>query len=106
MLWVGKLIIDEVILQASQIDKDYYHILLYVGIEFGLAIFSDLLNRAISVIDGLLGDTYANQSSMEIIQKTSQLSLAQLEDATFYDKLERARQQVTGRVSLLSSILT
>lgn len=106
MLWVGKLIIDEVILQASLSQKEYDNIIWYVGLEFGLAVLSDVLNRAISLTDGLLGDTYANQSSVEIIQKTSQLSLGQLEDATFYDKLERARQQVTGRVSLLSSILT
>jgi ATP-binding cassette, subfamily B, bacterial len=105
MLWTGKMIIDEVLVQYNAADKDLHLLWIYVGLEFGLAIFSDLLNRAVSLTDSLLGDLYANKSSMEIIRKTSELNLAQLEDSSFYDKLERARQQTSGRVGLMSNIL-
>ena len=43
---------------------------------------------------------------MKIIEKTAELNLDQLEDSEFYDKLERARRQTTGRVGLMSNILT
>lgn len=105
MLWVGKMIIDEAILQISSEVKDLQKLWLYVGLEFGMAILSDLLTRLSNLTDGLLGDQYANVSSIELIQKTSELNLAQLEDSEFYDKLERARQQTTRRVGLMSNVL-
>lgn len=106
MLWVGKLIIDEVVLQLGSEAKDFAHLWLLVGVEFGLAVLSDLLSRGISLSDGLLGDQYSINSSVKIIKKTSVLNLDQLEDSEFYDKLERARQQTTGRIGLMSNILT
>ena len=106
MLWVGKLIIDEVVLQLATETKDFDHLWLLVGSEFGLAVLSDLLSRGISLSDGLLGDQYSINSSVKIIKKTAVLNLDQLEDSEFYDKLERARQQTTGRIGLMSNILT
>ncbi|WP_158858697.1 ABC transporter ATP-binding protein [Lunatibacter salilacus] len=106
MLWVGKLIIDEVVLQLATETKDFDQLWLLVGAEFGLAVLSDLLSRGISLSDGLLGDQYSINSSVKIIKKTAVLNLDQLEDSEFYDKLERARQQTTGRIGLMSNILT
>ncbi|HKL37104.1 MAG TPA: ABC transporter ATP-binding protein, partial [Salegentibacter sp.] len=106
ILVVGKLIIDEVVLQIDAETKDLDRLWLLVAVEFGLAILSDLMSRAISLTDGLLGDQYSIDTSVRIIKKTSELNLDQLEDAEFYDKLERARQQTTGRVGLMSNILT
>lgn len=105
MLWVGKLIIDEIIAQSSSGDRDMKQLWIYLGIELGLAIISNVLGRAIDLTDGLLGDLYSNKSSVELIVKSAQIELSQLEDATFYDKLERARQQTTNRVSLMSTVL-
>jgi ATP-binding cassette subfamily B protein len=106
MLWIGKMIIDEVVLQMAADVKDMDRLWLLVGVEFGVAIISDLLSRAISLTDSLLGDQYSIDTSVKIIKKTSELNLDQLEDSEFYDKLERARQQTTGRVGLMSNILT
>lgn len=106
MLWVGKVIVDEVVLQIAAETKDYDRLWLFVGLEFGLAILSDLLSRAIALTDSLLGDQYSIDTSVKIIKKTSEINLDQLEDSEFYDKLERARQQTTGRVGLMSNILT
>lgn len=105
MLWIAKVIIDEVILQISLEIKHLDRLFGYILAEFGCAILSDILSRGISLNDGLLGDQYLNASSIEIIRKTADLDLEQLEDATFYDKLERARQQTTSRVGLMSNIL-
>ncbi|WP_340154582.1 ABC transporter ATP-binding protein [uncultured Winogradskyella sp.] len=105
ILWVGKLIIDEIILQISLDSPDYYTLWTYVAAEFGLIILSDLISRAISLTDGLLGDEYNIASSVTIIKKTNQINISLLEDSEFYDKLERARTQTTGRVGLMSNVL-
>ncbi|RKS56054.1 ATP-binding cassette subfamily B protein [Gillisia mitskevichiae] len=106
ILLIGKIIVDEVVLQIAADVKDYDRLWLFVGIELGLAILSDLLSRAIALTDALLGDQYSIDTSVKIIKKTSEINLDQLEDSEFYDKLERARQQTTGRVGLMSNILT
>jgi ATP-binding cassette subfamily B protein len=106
MLLVGKLIIDEVVIQMNADDPIFNSLWLFVGIEFGLAIFSDLLSRGINLSDALLGDQYNIDSSVRLIKKTAELNLDQLEDSEFYDMLERARTQTAGRVGLMSNVLT
>ena len=111
ILYVGKLIIDQVILLAKAkghaIAPDaVHHLWELVGLEFGLAILSDGLSRAISLMDSLLGDLFANFTSIRIMRHAASLDLDQFEDSTFYDKLERARQQTTGRTILLSQVLS
>lgn len=105
ILWVGKLIIDEIILQISLEEPDLRMLWIYVAIEFGVAILSDLLARVINLTDGLLGDLYSNHSSEKIIRKTAELTISQLEDPDFYDKLDRARSQTRSRVELMSNVL-
>jgi ATP-binding cassette subfamily B protein len=105
ILWVGKMIIDEIILQVSLEDKDFTMLWNYVIIEFSVAVLSDLLGRLINLTDGLLGDLYSNASSEKIIRKTAELTIAQLEDPEFYDKLERARTQTNSRVDLMTNAL-
>ncbi|TXB63304.1 ABC transporter ATP-binding protein [Phaeodactylibacter luteus] len=103
-LWVGKEIIDEVLrLMEGSGGMDYLWLL--VGIELGLAILSDLMNRGITLLDSLLGDLFANETSVRLIEHAARLDLYQFEDAGFYDKLERARRQTTGRTVLMSQVL-
>ena len=105
ILYVGKEIIDEVIrlIEVTDGAKDY--LWLMVGIELGLAITSDLLNRAIMLLDSLLGDLFANRSSVMLIRHAARLDLYQFEDPEFYDKLEMARRQTVGRTMLMSQVL-
>ncbi|MBU2940876.1 ABC transporter ATP-binding protein/permease [Lacinutrix sp. C3R15] len=105
ILWIGKIIIDEIILQTKTDVSDLTLLWTYVAIEFGLIILSDLVSRAISLTDSLLGDSYSIDSSVRIIKKTNQINISLLEDSEFYDKLERARTQTTGRVGLMSNAL-
>ncbi len=108
ILWVGKLIIDEIILQTTldKVDQDFSTLWKYVGIELAVIITSDIINRLINLTDGLMGDLYSNSSSVTIIKKTKELGIAQLEDPDFYDKLERARTQTSSRVNLLTNSLS
>ena len=112
MLYVGKEIIDLVVQaigsagHAQSITTPAHPIWFWVGLEFALAILSSLLNRAITLIDSLLGDLVNNDSSVRIIRHAATLDLYQFEDATFYDKLERARTQTAGRTALMSMVLS
>lgn len=106
MLWVGKEIIDEVIRLIEAVNKDMNYLWLMVGLELALAVFSDLLNRGIALLDSLLGDLFSNATSVRLIKHAASLDLYQFEDADFYDKLERARRQTVGRTVLMSQILS
>jgi len=107
VLYVGKLIIDQVVLISHGKENiSSHHLWNLVVIEFLLAIGSDMLNRAISLMDSLLGDLFSNHTSIKIIEHAATLDLDQFEDSTFYDKMERARQQTIGRTILLSQVLS
>ena len=106
LLWVGKLIIDEIVFLLQEGDgANLEQLWIYVGVELGVALLSDLLGRAVNLTDGLLGDLYSNNSSERIIRKAQELTMEQLEDPEFYDKLERARTQTNSRVNLMSNVL-
>ncbi len=105
-LYIGKEIIDEVIGLINGDVADTSYLWLMVGLEFALAVASDLLNRGITLLDSLLGDLFANSTSVELIRHAARLDLYQFENATFYDKLERARSQTTGRTILMSNVLS
>ena len=105
-LYVGKLIIDQVVAltKQTQTGHDTHYIWWLVAAEFGLAILSTALGRAVALMDSLLGDLFANQTSIRLMEHAATLDLEQFEDATFYDKLERARRQTSGRTALLSGV--
>ena len=107
ILYVGKLIIDQVV-HISQGNQSISTTYLWklVAIEFGLAILSDVLNRSITLMDSLLGDLFSNHTSVKIIKHAATLDLDQFENSAFYDKMERARQQTVGRTVLLSQVLS
>ena len=107
ILYIGKLIIDEVVLISTKNPSASQTFLWeLVAVEFSLAIVSDALSRSISYVDSMLGVQFSNKTSVEIMEHASTLDLDQFEDSAFYDKLERARQQTVGRTILMSQILT
>lgn len=105
-LYVAKEIIDEVILIYNEQAEASSYLWLMVGIELGLVVFSDLITRTINLLDSLLGDLFANKTSVELIRHAAKLDLYQFENPEFYDKLERARRQTNGRTDLMYQILS
>ncbi len=107
MLYIGKLIIDEVVRLADVTgERELRYLWVLVALELGLAVLSDIINRGITLMDSLLGDLFSNRTSIALIKHAATLDLAQFEDATFYDKLERARRQTVSRVVLMSQVLS
>jgi ATP-binding cassette subfamily B protein len=106
ILYVGKLIIDQVVHLTQSSQSNHTYLWKLVVIEFLLAVLADALSRATTLVDGLLGDLFSNYTSIQIMEHAAILDLDQFEDSAFYDKLERARQQTTGRTVLLSQVLS
>ncbi|MEY4204724.1 MAG: hypothetical protein RL013_2428 [Bacteroidota bacterium] len=112
ILYAGKEIIDELLnIIRNQPPSVPFpgvpaSLLFWIGVECVLAILSNLVGRAITLTDSLLGDLVNNDSSVRIIQHSATLDLFQFEDAAFYDKLERARTQTAGRTALMSMVLS
>jgi ATP-binding cassette subfamily B protein len=104
ILYVGKLIIDEVVdIIAGAGDTTFLWQM--IALELVLALASDLLSRGISLVDSLLGDLYTNQTSVDLMRHAAKLDLYHFEDSEFYDKMERARRQTTSRSTLMSQLL-
>jgi ABC-type multidrug transport system fused ATPase/permease subunit len=114
-LYVGKLIIDEVVLLAQVppagdnlpqwiasglLDRIGW----LLALEFGLAILSDILGRTVSLLDSLLSEKFSNETSLRLMQHAATLDLEDFEDSELQDRLERARRQAGGRSSLIGQL--
>ena len=114
LLYVGKLIIDEAVrlsalgapdsLSAAWQDARLNPLLGLLLLEFGLAIGSDLLGRLIAYGDGLLSELFTNATSVRLMEHAATLDLEDFEDPDLQDKLDRARRQTMGRMSLMSQL--
>jgi ATP-binding cassette subfamily B protein len=114
-LYVGKLIIDEVVLLV-QADHPYEtlrqwlesgvvdRLALLLGIEFGFAVLSDVLGRIIALIDALLSELFTNATSVRLMEHAATLDLEDFEDSELQDQLDRARRQTMGRMTLLGQL--
>ncbi len=103
--WVGKLILDSVIAaKAGRGSLD--QVWKYLALEIGIVLVGEILARASSLIESLLGDLFSNAMSVRLMEHAATLDLAQFEDPEFYDHLERARRQTVGRIALLTLLLS
>lgn len=113
-LYVGKLIIDEAIrliglgmaheLADAWRSGALNHLLTLLAVEFGLAIGSDLLGRLTGYVDAVLSELFTNATSIRLMEHAALLDLEDFEDADLQDKLDRARRQTMGRMSLLGQL--
>ncbi len=105
-LWAAKLIIDEVVLLAGASNASLAGLWRVVALELVIVVTGEVLARASSLVESLLGDLFSNHISVRLMRHAATLDLAQFEDPQFYDHLERARRQTTGRIGLIAMILS
>jgi len=115
-LYVGKLIIDEAVRLAGHPPvgagtlAEWYHsgalnpLLVLLALEFGLAVLSDVLGRIVSLVDSLLSELLTNATSVQLMQHAATLDLEDFEDSELQDKLDRARRQTMGRMTLMTQL--
>ena len=104
LLAVARLIIDAVVAHISRggaLRSDFWWL---VGLEFGLACLTSILNRVVDYCDTLLADKFIRHISVRIMHHASRLDLASYEDPLFHDKLERARVQATDRLGMVQQL--
>nr|WP_246191211.1 ABC transporter ATP-binding protein [Aureimonas leprariae] len=115
LLFVGKLIIDEVVrlaglpnrpdslanwLESGLADR----LALLVAAEFALAIADDVFGRVVSYAEGTLSERVSIAASIRLMRHAATLDLATFEDAEFQNRLERARIQTTGRIPIIGQV--
>ena len=116
-LYIGKLIIDDVVMLVQLPDKpatlqqwlDSGHLDrlgLLLGAEFAVAVLADVLGRFVALLDGLLAERVSTSSSVRLMEHAATLDLEDFEDAEFQDQLERARRQTSGRMTLMSQLFS
>jgi ATP-binding cassette subfamily B protein len=104
LLWVPKLIIEEILHPTGTPHTMSPRLWWLVGLEFGLAVLGGILARAIDYSDSLLADKYTRHVSIQVMKHAAELDLIAYEDPVFYDRLERARVQATDRLGMIQQI--
>ena len=109
VLWIGKLIVDEVVRAvgsaAGHGAVDWARLGELLALELAIALVGEGLARLSALLESLLGDLFANETSVELMRHAATLDLEQFENAELYDKLERARRQTVGRIGLFTLLL-
>lgn len=109
--WLGQRIVDAVV-AAMRLHADHGQALLWPVLKFVLAEAGVLAalagaQRLLSVQQSLLRVRLGQTVNLLILEKAQTLSLAQFEDADFYDKLVRARREASIRpLALVTKSLT
>src|SRR5919106_1976615 len=110
VLWIGKLIVDEVVQAVTVVSAGgpipWVRLAELLALELGIALVGEGLTRVSALLESLLGDLFANRTSVELMRHAATLDLEQFEDAELYDKLERARRQTVGRIGLFTLLLS
>ncbi len=101
MAWVGKLIVDGVVMQMDAVRAgaaaDYWAVLRLVLLEGCIIALLNVAQRGINACQSLLRAQLGQRVNEMILEKALTLDLSQFEDADFYDKLQRARREASSR---------
>ena len=62
------------------------------------------MGRVVSLFDSLLSEQFTNATSVRLMEHAATLDLEDFEDSELQDKLERARRQTTGRMTLMGQL--
>jgi ABC-type multidrug transport system fused ATPase/permease subunit len=95
--FVGKLIVDAVVLGIRGDAAAQGLALRYVAAEFALVLLLGAIGRALGVCESLLRALLGQRVNEMILDKALTLSLSDFEDSEFYDRMTRARREASQR---------
>lgn len=115
-LFVGKLIVDEVVLQAGMPSPgpalaDWLAsgrlsaLAEWLALECVLMVGANILQRLSTLTEGLLSERHANRLGIDLIEHAARLDLMDIESSQAQDKLLRARIQTMSGGGLLSLMM-
>ena len=117
MLYVGKLLIDEVIRTAAlpghpeswnawMASGLLDGTLQLIVLEFLLAITADVLLRTGAFVDRMLGLQFSISTTIRLMEHAATLDLEQFEDSEVQDRLERARTQTSQGLGVMGQVFS
>jgi ATP-binding cassette subfamily B protein/ATP-binding cassette subfamily C protein len=96
--YVGKLIVDSVVLAAnSGAETHRWMALEYVGLEAIAVMALAASQRGLTVCQSLLRVLLGQRVNVLILEKSLTLDLTHFEDSEFYDKITQARHEASSR---------
>lgn len=96
--YVGKLIVDSVILAArSGLESDRWAALGYLALEAGAVALLAGCKQGLALCQSLLRVMLGQKVNVLILEKALTLDMAHFEDSEFYDKMTRARREASSR---------
>ncbi|MBZ5524346.1 MAG: ABC transporter ATP-binding protein/permease [Acidobacteriia bacterium] len=104
-LWIAKLIIDTVV-AARMGHGELRRLWLLVAAEAVVVFAGEVLDKASLATETLFGDLCSNRINERLIEHAASLDLSHFEDPAFYDQLDRAQRQITGRIGLIPQLLS
>jgi ATP-binding cassette, subfamily B, bacterial len=94
--WLGQLIVDAVVDTINH-GAPLRPALMFIAAEALLVAVVAAAQRGIKMCQSLLRAQLGHRVNVLILDKAQELSMAQFEDADFYDKLTRARREASSR---------
>jgi ABC-type multidrug transport system fused ATPase/permease subunit len=105
--WLGKLIIDAVVLAGrTGVQEDRSHAIELVFAELGVMLALGVVGLITGVVRTNLGTKLAYFIHSRILDKALSLELSHFEDPSVYDKLQNARREASSRpLNLFTNIV-
>jgi len=109
-LYVGKLVIDQVVLSLANGTVGFTpELSLLVIAGFGLLLLREVLTQLSGYVNRILSDQFLLHANVQLLQQAMRLDLAHYESSEFHDVLNRAQQSGSNYplrvVELLSRLL-
>jgi ATP-binding cassette, subfamily B, bacterial len=102
--WVPKLILDRIVFLIRFHGGTTRPLWTLVLLQLALTIVGDVASRASTACEALFGEHFGHYLNALLISHSTTLNIEHFENPTLYDKLERARNQTSARLSLLASL--
>jgi len=117
MLFVGKLIIDEIVLQtrtpspgpalSDWVESGRASALAgWIALEFLLVAGGNALNRLGTLVEGLLAERHGFVLGIQLVERAAELDLKDIEGSVAQDKLQRANAATMLGYQLMTTLLT
>src|SRR5712692_8694683 len=102
-VWITGLVIDSVVvgIRIHSTNPIWFP----VGLQFAVALLSNLLSSLSNIVQQLLQERVSNRVQLLILEKANTLDMAYFENPEFYDKMRQAADQSTYQpVSMISQL--
>lgn len=93
-LWLGKLILDQVVAVISRRSANTTRIWTFVGLELLSLVIGEAVSRTITAINELINERCFYRINILLMEHAAELDLKTLESPVVYDQLERSQRMI------------